>query len=248
VPESLVLLHGFSGTHRVWDGVAALVDRERYLPLAIDLPGHGSATDAPRPITFDGCVRAVLAQTPDRFALCGYSLGGRVAMHVALAAPERVGRLLIIAANPGIEDEHERSARREADRAVADRLEHEPFEDFIEQWRAEPLFALDPPRVGELAREDQRRNRPDALAAVMRGIGAGEMLPLWSRLGELSIPVAILVGDRDQKFTAIGRRMAGLIPGARLSVAEGGHRLPLENPAAVVAALEGLHAEAGSGG
>ena len=65
------------------------------------------------------------------------------------------------------------------------------------------------------------------------------MEPLWGRLGELRMPVRILVGDRDEKFAAIGRRMAGVIPGSRLDIVPGGHGLPLENPAAVAAALEG---------
>lgn len=245
MPESIVLLHGFSGTHRAWDRVEALLDRETYLPIAIDLPGHGTAADAPRPITFAAAVSHVLACAPPRFALCGYSLGGRVALHVALAAPERVSRLLIIAANPGIEDERQRAERRAADRALADGLESEPLEDFIERWRTQPLFAADPPEVGALAREDQRRNRPDALAAVLRGLGAGEMQPVWDRLGELRMPVGILVGERDQKFVAIGRRMADAIPGSRLQIVSGGHGLPLENPAAVAAALERVDAEAG---
>ena len=116
MPESIVLLHGFGGTRRAWDRVTALLDRERYLPLAIDLPGHGQAADAPRPITFRGCVDHVLELAPGRFELCGYSLGGRVALHVALQAPERVSRLVIVAANPGIEDETERERRRADDR------------------------------------------------------------------------------------------------------------------------------------
>ncbi len=233
------MLHGFSGTRRAWDRVTALLDRETYLPVAIDLPGHGAASDAPRPITFAAAVAHVLAGSPERFVLCGYSLGGRVALHVALAAPERISRVLIIAANPGIEDEAERAERRTADRALADELEAEPFEDFIERWRTQPLFAADPPEVGALAREEQRRNRPQALAAVMRGLGAGEMDPLWGRLGELSMPVRILAGERDEKFAAIGKRMAAVIPGSRLDIVPGGHGLPLENPAAVAAALEG---------
>ncbi len=177
--ETLVLLHGFSGTRRAWDGVIARLDPERYLPLALDLPGHGEAADAPRPITFAGCVAAVLAQAPERFTLCGYSLGGRVALHVALAAPERVERLVLVSSTAGIEDETERAERRVADRRLADELEEIPFEEFIERWRTQPLFAEEPPEVGELAREDQRRNRPDALAAVLRGIGTAEMEPLW---------------------------------------------------------------------
>jgi 2-succinyl-6-hydroxy-2,4-cyclohexadiene-1-carboxylate synthase len=237
VPEGLVLLHGFGGTRRAWDGVVSCVDPERYRPLALDLPGHGDAAGCERPITFAGCVRRVLSRSPARFVLCGYSLGGRVALHVALAAPERVERLVLVASTAGIADDAERADRRRADHALADELERGPVEEFIQRWRGQQLFAGDPPEVAALARADQRRNRPDALAAVLRGIGTGEMRPLWRRLGELTMPVIVLVGDRDAKFRALGLRMAGLLPRGRLIVVRGGHVLPLENPAAVAAAL-----------
>lgn len=237
MPENLVLLHGFGGTRRAWDGLVGLLDRERYLPLALDLPGHGEAADAPRPISFAGCVEHVLAASPERFVLCGYSLGGRVALHVALAAPERVARLVLVGANPGIEDAAERDARRRSDRTLADDLERKPYEEFIERWRTQPLFAEDPPEVGALARADQRRNRPDALAAVMRGLGAGEMRPLWDRLAELTMPVTVVVGERDRKFVALGRRTVELLPAGELVVVPGGHGLPLESPAAIAQTL-----------
>jgi 2-succinyl-6-hydroxy-2,4-cyclohexadiene-1-carboxylate synthase len=237
VIENVVLLHGFGGTRRAWDGVVGLLDRERYSPLALDLPGHGEAADAPRPISFAGCVERVLAASPERFVLCGYSLGGRVALHAALAAPARVARLVLVGANPGIEDAAERGARRRSDRALADDLERKPYEDFIERWRTQPLFADEPAEVRARARADQRRNRPDALAAVMRGLGTGEMQPLWDRLPELSMSVTILVGERDTKFMALGRRMVELLPRGELLVVSGGHGLPLENPEAVARAL-----------
>jgi 2-succinyl-6-hydroxy-2,4-cyclohexadiene-1-carboxylate synthase len=235
--ETVVLLHGFGGTRRAWDGVAALLPGERYRPLALDLPGHGEAADAPRPITFAGCVEHVLARAPQRFVLCGYSQGGRIALHIALAAPQRVARLVLVATTAGIEDDAERARRRRSDRMLAEDLERRPYEEFIERWRTQPLFAGEPREVGALAREDQRRNRPDALAAALRGIGSGEMQPLWSRLPELALPVTILAGERDAKFQALGRRMVGLLPDARLLVVAGGHGLPLENPAAVALAL-----------
>jgi 2-succinyl-6-hydroxy-2,4-cyclohexadiene-1-carboxylate synthase len=237
VPENVVLLHGFSGTRRAWDGVIAALDRERYRPLALDLPGHGDAAGAERPITFAGCVAAVLAAAPERFTLCGYSMGGRIALHVALAAPERVRRLVLVSSSAGIEDPAERAARRESDHVLAGQLGEIPFEEFIERWRAQPLFAEDPPEAGALAREDQRRNRPDALAAALRGIGTGEMEPLWDRLGELRMPVAVLAGERDAKFAALGRRMVGLLGAGELIVIPGGHGLPLENPRAVAGVL-----------
>jgi 2-succinyl-6-hydroxy-2,4-cyclohexadiene-1-carboxylate synthase len=239
VSETVVLLHGFGGTHRAWDGVVASLPPERYRALALDLPGHGEEAGSPRPITFAGCVEHVLAQSPERFVLGGYSMGGRVALHVALAAPARVSRLVLVCASAGIEDTAERAQRSAADHRLAEELERIPYEDFIEQWRTQPLFAGEPRAAGELAREDQRRNRPDALAAVLRGIGTGEMASLWERLGELELPVSVIVGERDHKYVTLGRRLVELLPHAELTVAAGGHGLPLENPQAVAGVLAG---------
>jgi 2-succinyl-6-hydroxy-2,4-cyclohexadiene-1-carboxylate synthase len=242
VLADVVLLHGFGGTHRAWDGVIARLPPERSRPLALDLPGHGEHAGAwdlgGEAITFAGCVEHVLAHSPERFVLCGYSLGGRVALHVALAAPKRVARLALVSTTAGIEDTSARAERSASDHRLADELERIPFEDFIEHWRTQPLFADDPPEVGALAREDQRRNRADALAAVLRGVGTGEMTPLWDRLEELTMPVAILAGDRDAKFQALGRRMVELLPVAKLVIVPGGHGLLLENPEAVAQALQ----------
>jgi 2-succinyl-6-hydroxy-2,4-cyclohexadiene-1-carboxylate synthase len=237
VPESVVLLHGFSATGRAWDGVASWLDPERYLPLALDLPGHGTQADVPPPITFASCVRHVLERAPERFGLCGYSLGGRVALHVALAAPERISRLVLVSTSAGIETARERDERRRADERLAKELEEGPFEQFIERWRSQPLFAGEPEDVGRLAREDQRRNRPGALAAVLRGIGTGSMQPLWAELPALAMPVDIVVGTRDARYRELGARMAGLIPGARLVELEGRHVLALEAPAELAAVL-----------
>jgi 2-succinyl-6-hydroxy-2,4-cyclohexadiene-1-carboxylate synthase len=237
VPESVVLLHGFSATGRAWDAVAARLRREGYRPLAPDLLGHGTAADCEGPITFSGCVGHVLAQAPQRFALCGYSLGGRVALHLALSAPERVSRLVLVSTSPGIADANERAVRRQADHLLADELERVPLADFIERWRSQPLFAGEPPAVGRLAREDQRRNRPDALAASLRGVGAGQMEPLWDRLAQLRMSVTVVAGECDRKYRELGERMVRLLPNASMVVVAGGHGLPLENPAAVADSL-----------
>jgi 2-succinyl-6-hydroxy-2,4-cyclohexadiene-1-carboxylate synthase len=241
VPETVVLLHGFGGTRRTWDGVAARLERERYRPLAIELPGHGHAAGE-RPITFAACAKRVLAGAPDRFTLCGYSMGGRVALHTALAAPGRISRLVLISCSAGIEEEAARGERRRAEETLAEQLEDGRFEEFLERWSAQPLFAHDPPRVQDLAQEDQRRNRPEALAAVLRGIGAGRMQPLWRELAQLGMPAVVLVGERDHPYHAIARRMAAALGRGRLVRVRGGHRLALENPAAVARALQGIDA------
>jgi len=232
-----VLLHGFSGTRRTWDPVLARLDAERYRPLALDLRGHGEARNA-RPITFAACTADVLGAAPDRFALAGYSMGGRIALHVALAAPERVTRLVLVSTTAGLEREEERAARRASDAALADRLEREGLEAFAAEWARQPLFADDPAWVAEAALADRRRNAPHGLAASLRGVGTGSMDSLWPRLGELTMPVAIVTGERDAKFTAIGERLREAIARARHSVVAGaGHSVQLEAPEAVVEAL-----------
>ena len=238
MPESIVLLHGFGGTHRAWDGVLARLDPGRYLPVALDLPGHGQAADSGLPITFNGCVEHVLTRAPERFTLCGYSMGGRIALTLALSAPERVERLVLVSTTAGIENPSERALRRASDERLCEQLETVPFEDFIESWRTQPLFADEPPEVGALARADQRRNRPDALAAALRGAGTGRMEPLWDRLGELTMPVMVVAGERDAKFRALGERMAGLLTDAHLVIVRGGHNLPLESPGEIADLLD----------
>jgi 2-succinyl-6-hydroxy-2,4-cyclohexadiene-1-carboxylate synthase len=236
--ETVVLLHGFAGTRHGWDLVAERLHPERYRPLALDLRGHGDARDA-RPITFAAVVADVAAAAPERFVLCGYSLGGRVALHVALAHPQRVSRLVLVASTAGIDDPALRAERRDADERLAADTERGTIEAFAERWMHQPLFAGTPPAAAAYWRADILRNDPAALAAVLRGLGAGAMDPLWDRLGELDgLPVTIIAGERDGRYAAIGRRLAGALPGARLLVVPGaGHGLPREAPQAVAAAI-----------
>ena len=235
--ETVVLLHGFAGTGSGWEPVVARLDAERYTALAPDLRGHGSQSGA-RPVTFDAVAQDVLARAPERFALCGYSMGGRIALHVALAAPERVTRLTLVATTAGIADDGERAARRAADETLAEAIERDGLEAFADAWLAQPLFADDPPPAQARARADIARNAPAGLAAALRGIGTGAMAPLWERLGELRMPARVVVGERDAKFLALGERLAAALPAAELEVVVGaGHALPRTAPAAVAAAL-----------
>jgi 2-succinyl-6-hydroxy-2,4-cyclohexadiene-1-carboxylate synthase len=237
MPTTVVLLHGFAGTGRAWDPVVERLDRERYMPLVPDLRGHGGARDA-RPVTFDAVVADVLAAAPERFVLCGYSMGGRIAQHVALAAPARVERLVLVATTAGLADEAERAARRADDERLAAFAERATIERFADRWAAQPLFAGTPPEAARIWREDMLRNDPRALAAVLRGIGTGAMEPLWERLRTLSVPATILAGARDPKFVALARRLAAALPNAELVVVPGaGHGLPRETPEAIVAAV-----------
>jgi 2-succinyl-6-hydroxy-2,4-cyclohexadiene-1-carboxylate synthase len=228
MPATVVLLHGFAGTRRAWDPVVERLDPERYTPLAPDL----------RADTVDAVVGDVLAAAPARFVLCGYSMGGRIALHVALAAPDRIGRLVLVATTAGIEDEADRAARRAADEELATFAESATIEAFADRWMAQPIFDGTPPAAARSWREDLLRNDPGALAAALRSLGTGTMTPVWDRLGELTMPAAVLAGERDAKYVTIGERLVAQLPEAELVVVpRAGHGLPREAPEAVAAAI-----------
>jgi 2-succinyl-6-hydroxy-2,4-cyclohexadiene-1-carboxylate synthase len=240
VPETVVLLHGFAGTGRLWDPVVARLDGERYRPLAPDLRGHGAAA-ARRPVTFAAIAEDVLGLVPHPFTLCGYSMGGRLALHAALAAPDRIERLILVATTAGIEDDAECAARRAADEELAAWAEQHTIEEFADRWTAQPLFAGTPPQAAAAWRADILDNEPAGLAAALRGVGTGVMEPLWDRLGELTMPATVLAGSGDAKFLALGERLAAALPGGELVVVEGaGHGIPREDPSAVAAAIAGF--------
>jgi 2-succinyl-6-hydroxy-2,4-cyclohexadiene-1-carboxylate synthase len=237
VPEPLLLLHGFTQTGRGWDEVVRHLAGETYRPLAPDLRGHGSAGSR-RPVDIDSCVHDVAALAAGRFALAGYSMGGRIALHVALAQPDRVSKLVLVSTTAGIDDERERAQRRTRDEQLADWIEEHAIAAVADRWGAQPLFAGQSPQVAAAARADRLTNQPRHLAAALRGLGTGVMAPLWERLGELEMPVAVLAGERDAKFVAIAERLAREIPHATLTIVpDAGHALALEAPAAVAAAL-----------
>ena len=235
---TLVLLHGFTNTGVSWDGVVATLP-QRYRPLTPDIRGHGVASQT-RPVSLASVIADVSALADGPFELAGYSMGGRLALHVALALPGRVGRLVLVGASPGLADAGERAARRAADEALAAEVEAMTIKQFAERWARTPALADQPPEVQAAVHAQRLRNTPAGLAAALRGLGTGALPSLWDRLGELTIPVELVVGERDAKFRATAERMAAALPDARLAVVPGaGHAVHLEAPAAVAAIIAG---------
>lgn len=233
-PVVVVFLHGFTQTRQSWRRTIAA---GRYRAIAPDLPGHGQAAER-RPASFAACAAYVRALADGPCTLVGYSMGGRIALHTALTFPGLVERLVLIGAGPGIADAAEREQRRRADAQLADRIEAIGVEAFAEEWGAQPLFAGQDARVAAAAHADRLRNTATGLAAALRGLGTGVMEPLWGRLGELAIPVTLVVGERDAKFRAIAEQMAPAIAGSRVELVAGaGHAAQLERPEAVAAAI-----------
>jgi 2-succinyl-6-hydroxy-2,4-cyclohexadiene-1-carboxylate synthase len=226
---ALVLLHGFTHTGASWDPVLAALG-ESYRALAPDIRGHGVASTC-EPVTLDRVLADLDSLAGESFTLAGYSMGGRIALHAALAFKERVKRLVLISASPGIEDDAERALRAVADEQLAAVLERITIEEFIARWEANPVLARQPSRVVAELRADRLRNHPEGLARALRGLGTGALPSLWHRLGELSMPVLVLAGERDRKFATIAEQMSSSIPNVELEIVSGaGHALHLERP------------------
>jgi 2-succinyl-6-hydroxy-2,4-cyclohexadiene-1-carboxylate synthase len=235
-PTTLILLHGFTNTGASWADVTAALPR-RYRPVAPDIRGHGDATDR-RPVSVDGVIEDVAALAPGGFELVGYSMGGRLALHVALALPDRVTRLVLIGASPGIADPGERAQRHAADEHLADAVRMMTIERFAARWALTAVLADQPAEVQAATRVDRLRNTPDGLAEALRGLGTGALPSLWNRLGEVKVPVDLIAGERDLKFRAATEKMAAYLPRARITVVPGtGHAVHLEDPAAVASII-----------
>jgi len=241
---AVLFLHGFMGSSADWrEGMAALGDRA--FCIAADLPGHGASLGLPPDTyTIEGAARAVI-NTLDGLdvehpLVVGYSMGGRLALYLALRYPGRCTGLFLESASPGLKEASERAERRTADEEAAKRLESGDFRAFLRDWYRQPLFA-------SLARDEKllrrtidarRRNDPGELARSLRGMGTGSQPSLWGELEGLAVPALAVAGRLDEKYARISWRMADISPQVEPAVIPGaGHNVHDEAPAEYVALL-----------
>ena len=237
----VVVLHGFTGCAASMQGTAEALSAG-FATVSVDLVGHG-ASDAPEDVAsyaMEACV-AQLEALLDRLGFerahwLGYSMGGRAALQFAAAHPERVARMLLVGASAGLADSTARSERIASDEALADRIQADGVESFVDAWMALPLFASQKQLGHEAlnaARAQRLRNRPHALANSLRGMGSGAQAPLQDRLPRLETPTCLVVGAEDAKFQAIATDLAERLPNASVEVVpDSGHAAHLENPEA----------------
>ena len=240
----MLFLHGFMGGGEDWREVSAGLD-DGFFRVAVDLPGHGASLGMPPDrYTMEGAARSVLdvldGTGVGRATVVGYSMGGRLALYLALRHPARCAGLLLESASPGLEDAEERAARRRADEQKAEQLEGGDLRGFLEDWYQQPLFAPLARDRGLLRRtiEGKMRNDPAELARSLRGMGTGSQPSLWGELPGLRVPALAVAGELDEKFVGISRRMASLAPAMRPALVPGaGHNVHAEAPGAYLSLL-----------
>ncbi len=241
----VTLLHGFTQSGRSWREIIATMPAG-WRWVVPDLRGHGETRIRPgAPCTMDACT-ADLEMLWDhlrieRSHLVGYSMGGRLALHVATRLPERIPSLVTIGAHAGLEEEEAREGRRQGDEALAQRIEQDGLEAFVNYWSALPLFAglerRGPSFVAQL-RVERMSNTTAGLAASLRGMGAGVMVPLWDGLKRINVPSTFVAGQLDHGYVASARRLASAVPNGRVEIVlRSGHAVHQERPEAFASVL-----------
>lgn len=235
----LLLLHGFTGSSRNWEPLLPYLAPHRQV-ITLDLLGHGRTPAPPRANRYSmELVAADIIDLLDQLAieqtdLMGYSMGGRLALYLAVQAPQRIRSLILESASPGLKDKDDQLARRQQDNALAGRIEKEGLEAFVDYWESLPLWASQAGLSAEIRdelRQQRLQNDPVGLAHSLRGLGTGAQASQWGRLHRLPMPVLLLAGELDEKFVAINQEMAALIPKAQLAIVPGaGHAIHLERP------------------
>ena len=224
-------VHGFTQTGKSWATAAQAIGDSTN--TFVDAPDHGESQG----------VSLSLQETGDELAdiafgkvLVGYSMGARMALHAAIQHPYAMTGLVLVSGTPGIEDDSERAARVQADEELASRIESIGTSAFILEWIKQPLFAKSKFSIEEI--QDRSRNTPTSLATSLRKCGTGQQEPLWEQLQEINIPVLLICGARDEKFSEIAKRMNQLIPHSTLRILDkAGHNAHLDQPEAFAQAV-----------
>jgi 2-succinyl-6-hydroxy-2,4-cyclohexadiene-1-carboxylate synthase len=208
--------------------------------VAIDLPGHGrsSVPDDPERYglsRFSEDVATVLDELEiDRATILGYSMGARAAMRFAITNLDLVAGLILESASPGISGESERAERRQADCALADSIERDGIDAFVNHWEGLSLWDSQRSLADETRaalRAQRLSGNPKGLANSLRGAGAGVDEPVLDQLGELSIPALLIAGELDARYVHNATTLAAALPDARVVIVPGaGHAVHLERP------------------
>jgi 2-succinyl-6-hydroxy-2,4-cyclohexadiene-1-carboxylate synthase len=238
--KTLVLLHGFTGSAAGWgQHLETLADYGLRI-IALDLPGHGHSElhQISERFSIEHHQDDILATLQalevheGEAILLGYSMGGRIALYTAFSGFFRA--LILESASPGIEHPVEREERRRSDEALAASIEREGVPAFVEHWERLPLFMSQqtlPFETREALHTQRLQNNATGLAQSLRGVGTGAQPSLYRQLPNLHIPVLLIAGALDIKFTKIAQRMAQLLSQAQLHIVPAaGHTVHLEQP------------------
>lgn len=235
VQETIVFLHGFTGSSRDFISIPDIINYRCLIP---DLPGHG-LTDLEDEMSFTAIRQVALLEQwlnflgQSKFHLFGYSMGGRLALQFAVKNPHRLQSLILVSTGAGISDESARLARARADKQLAQKiLESEPI-DFLNTWLSQPLFKEIAEKGKDFVAGEVLRRLPlqiPGLAYSLKHFGTGTMPSVWHQLVNVAIPTLVIAGSKDRKYLELSYKLASLMPKAILKILPTGHAPLIESP------------------
>lgn len=234
--DPVLLLHGLACGRRAWEGIRRRLARA-CRPIALDFPAHGASSAPDDPEIYDEAafVAAAVAILDTlgiaRATVVGHSLGGGIALELAIRHPERVRALVAVDAGSGSDDP---AAYRPRAAALADLIESRGLSAYADALLASPTmrdYAALGPRARRHIRALVMQHDPGGLARVIRGINVRRP-PMHERaLESIACPTLLMTGALDVPCLASGRAARERIRDARLVEVPGvGHMLPLEAP------------------
>ncbi|WP_231514777.1 2-succinyl-6-hydroxy-2,4-cyclohexadiene-1-carboxylate synthase [Oceanobacillus salinisoli] len=231
----VVLLHGFTGSTSTWKNFTKFAEGFRL--ITVDLPGHGK-TKIHTPRNMEECCNDIellfRSIGLDSFHLLGYSMGGRTALSYAIMHPGGVRSLILESASPGLSEEKDRNKRIKNDEQLAKKIEKEGIRAFVDFWGNIPMFASQKelsPEVQQEIRQERLSQSEEGLSMSLRYMGTGKQPSWWEHLPSMRIPVLLLVGERDEKFIQINKKMQKLLISCKLKICEqAGHAVHVEKP------------------
>ncbi|MFC0290988.1 2-succinyl-6-hydroxy-2,4-cyclohexadiene-1-carboxylate synthase [Bombilactobacillus bombi] len=232
-----LLLHGFMGSKYDFDNIRSALPGQ---VITLDLLGHGQTICdlTPTRLAFSQQIKDLQIFLEKYFTqpinLVGYSMGGRLALGLAISAPQLIAQLFLENCTAGIADRQKQQSRQHQDALLAQQLRQKSLEQFIDNWENLPLFASQKnlsTKLQQQIRLQRQHQNPLALAASLEGMGTGVMPNYWPQLAQLTLPTTIITGDLDAKFQKITAQMTALLPHAhRFVVTNAGHNVHLEQP------------------
>lgn len=219
----LLFLHGFTGSRKLWDEFRNNLN----LPtISIDCPGHGNnlIKNLSKPYTFEDWQREfnlfLYQNNLKKINLCGYSMGGRLAISIATAFPEKINSLILISTSAGISNEVEQKNRIHKDTELCDKIIND-FQTFLNEWENLNFFSQQKvrnPQAFKTQREIRENQNPEQLAYILKNLGTGNMPNYWLKIPTFDFPVLIICGNEDEKYCTISKKLKDYIPNSQLKI------------------------------
>lgn len=245
---TLVLLHGFLGTKADWLPLMPKLSQHFHC-VCLDLVGHGdNQPSLPAPEMEDGfdfCVQDIIARldrlNTSQFHLYGYSLGGRIALHLAKAHPQRLLSLLLESCHPGLKDPLEKTARAKNDALWAERLLKLSSIDFLNLWYQQPVFtdmtAAKRKTVVEKRAAMLDLHPKQMLKEVFLATSLARQSSLWDVPSQLACECHFFAGSQDAKFHALAQEWQLHAPILVHSINGAGHNIHQAAPEALTSTI-----------